>query len=223
MVVVKAKPKKALDTKKPSVIALGFDLSPASLSGCAQLWDGVLSELKGPAWFRLPWVKDTPHFEKLKYLAQAQDAVHYLTNELNAIVEIQHVYIGVEDLPPRAMNAQRYREQAELIGAFLGGLLRWGYPNVSLINSSTWQKLVADDLGKKANNEFKKDKWHVKNWAREVYGAPNWKDLVRNGKLGLIPKPKGSTAMPEQPDDRYDANAIMAVTWDNIPKGIIKR
>jgi hypothetical protein len=217
-VVIKAKPKKALSTKKNSVMALGFDLSPASLSGCARAWDAPMSKLTEPAWFRLPWEKGTPHIDKLRYLAQAQDAVHYLTNELGIIVELPYIYIGLEDLPPRMMQAKRYREQAELIGAFLGGLLRWGYPNVSLISTSTWRKLVADDL----EQPFKDlDKWHVKNWAKEVYDAPNWKDLIYNQKLGLIPKPKKSKAMPQQPDDRYDSTAIMAVTWDNIPEGVI--
>lgn len=220
--VIKAKPEfKKPHGKKPSVIALGFDLSPSSLSGCAQAWDGPMVEMLGPVWFRFPWEKGTPHFDKLKYLAQAHDAVYHLIAELNVIVDLPYVYIGVEDLPPRLHGSQRFREQAELIGAFLGGLLRWGYANVSLINARSWQALVANDLGMKANKDF--NKWHVKNWARETYDAPKWPDLIRTGKSGLIPKPKGSKAMPEQPDDRYDSTAIMTATWDAIPKGVIVR
>lgn len=211
---VKAKPKLKLGRKRRTVVALGFDLSLASVAGAAKMKDGPLDKMKGPVWVRHPWMKETPHFEKLKYLARGSDFVHILLNELNAIAELPEIYIGVEDLPPRVMNANRYREQAELLGAFVGSLLRYGYFNVQLVNVKQWQALVAGDIGVKVNKDF--DKWTVKNWAREVYDAPKWPDLIRSGKHGLIPKPKGSKAMPEQPDDRYDCTGIMDYVWDGI-------
>lgn len=210
----KAKPKvKFKPIKKPSPIAVGFDLSLASLAGSAKMFDATLNKMCGPVWTMTRWEKDVPHDERLRQVSKAHDFIHEIMYELNGgfIPDSANLHIGVEELPPRVMNAQRYREQAEIIGAFVGGLRRYGFQNVHRINIKQWQSLVAADLEIKLNDL---DKWKVKNWAREVYDAPKWKDLIRNGKLGLIPKPKSSVAMPEQPDDRYDATGIMDYTWE---------
>lgn len=216
---VKAKPRpKLLPPKKPpaSPLAVGIDLSPSSIAGAAKMFDATLGKMQGPVWNVTRWPKNTPDFEKMLFLSKGHEIIYDLIHQLGGIAAIEDIYIGVEEVPPRAMNAQRQREQALLIGCFVGSLLRYGY-QVHFVNNKKWQSVVAGDLDKKLNADW--DKWDIKNWAISTYDVPKWKDLIRNSKEGLIPKPKGSKAMPEQPDDRYDALGIMEYTWEAlIPK-----
>lgn len=212
--------KKAFKIKKPpekkySKVAIGFDISPSCIAGCVKARDNILGEILGPKWIIQRWPKDTPDFEKLKFCANAHDVVHDLLWKLPkgfVVRDLNDLHIAIEELPARVMQAKRYREQSAIIGAFVGGLLRWGYPNIHMVNPKQWQALTAADFDQKANKDW--DKWKVKEWAREIHDAPKWPDLIRNSKLGLIPKPKGSKAMPEQPDDRYDATGIMEWGWE---------
>lgn len=219
MPVTKAKPKpKLMAPKKPSAnpLAVGFDLSPSCIAGAAKMYDATLGKMQGPVWNITRWPKGTPDFEKMLFLAKGHEIVYDLIHKLGGIAAIEDIYIGVEEVPPRMMNAQRQREQAMLIGCFVGSLLRYGY-QVSFVNARSWQALVAADFDVKANKDF--TKFDVKKWAIETYDLPRLKDLIRNGKKGLIPKPKDSKAKPEQPDDRFDAVGIMDWVWSEvIPK-----
>lgn len=199
--------------RKKSPIAIGADLSLSSLALSAKMYDATLQKMRGPSWTITRWDKSVSLDEKLRQVAKAHDFIHEIMYELNhgIIPDSDCLFIGVEELPPRAMQAKRYREQAEIIGSFVGGLLRYGFTNVIRVNIKSWQALVAADM----DIELKElDKWVVKEWAKQVHDAPKWKDLIRNNKNGLIPKPKGSVAMPEQPDDRYDATGIMEWVWN---------
>lgn len=200
--------------RKPSPIGIGADLSLSSLALSAKMYDSTLRELKGPSWAITRWSKEVSLDEKLRQVAKGHDFIHEIMYELNhgIIPDSEVLFIGVEELPPRAMDARRYREQAEIIGAFVGGLLRYGFTNVIRVNIKSWQSLVAADMEVSLKDL---DKWIVKEWARQLHDAPKWKDLIRNNKQGLIPKPQGSKAMPEQPDDRYDATGIMEWVWEN--------
>jgi hypothetical protein len=215
----KAKPLAKLPGRVPSPIAIGIDLSPASLACSAKMYDGIIKTMRGPVWSITRWPKGTDHFEKLEFCARGYDVVLDILAPLGGFIkEIDDLHIGVEELPARVLNSNRAHQQAELIGAFVGSLLRYGWKNIYLIPVKSWQALVANDLEMKANKDF--DKWHVKEWAIEVYGAPKWKDLIRSGKLGLIPRPKTSKAMAEQPDDRYDATGIMDYVWEKAFKDL---
>lgn len=221
--MAKAKPAKLKVPKSnPSPIAIGIDLSLSSLALSAKMYDHVLAKMVGPAWHITRWQRGFSHDEKLAQVSKAHDFIHQVIYELNGgiIHSVEHLYIGVEELPPRQMNAQRYREQSEIIGSFVGGLKRYGFANVNRVNITKWQALVAADLDKKVTQI---DKWSVKNWAIEVYDAPKWTDLIYNSKQGLIPKPKGSKAMPAQPDDRYDSTGIMDWVWENYAGKILEK
>jgi hypothetical protein len=129
------------------------------------------------------------------------------------------------------------KQQAEISGAFLSGLVRWGYTNVSQMNSIRWRTMVAEELGitthhskwkspelARKYNTTPKDsgKFRAKQWAlgseegmtfAEDIGfddvIPDWPDIIKT-KNGNTPRPEGSTAKAIQPDDRYDA---LAVCW----------
>jgi hypothetical protein len=219
MTVTKAKPRPKLQPpKKPpaSPVAIGIDLSPSSLAGSAKMFDATLRQMTGPVFTLKRWPKGTPDFEKLLFLSKGHEIIYDLLHQLGGIAAIEDIFIGVEEVPP-VKNTSRIREQSMLVGCFVGSLLRYGY-NVQFVHNRSWQSLVAADMDVRlVKDEF--DKWTVKNWARTVFDdIPNWKDLIRNGKEGLIPKPKGSKAMPAQPDDRYDSLGIMTYVWDrHIP------
>lgn len=212
--VTKAKKTKLVVPKRTKVpVAIGFDLSLSSLAGCAKMYDPVLKELRGPVWLIDRWKKDVPFNDRLLTVSRAHIFVIELLSLLGGIVkEADDIHIAVEQPPLRIMNANRLAQQSMMFGSFVGGLLRYGYKNVFPANIMQWQEIVANDLGIKVNKDF--DKWTVKNWAIEVYGMEKWPDLIRNNKLGLIPKPQGSVAMPEQPDDRFDATGIMEYAWE---------
>jgi len=216
---VKEKPKSKVSTvfkyhknlvEASATVWMGFDISTYSIAGCAQSYDPITDKTFGPRWSITRWNKeDHSHWDKLKVLVSAYTFVHELQNLLGAggiVRRLENLHIGVEELPARMLNSRTYREQAELTGAFVGGLLKWGFPNVHSVNVASWRSLVAFDLDIPIKEV---DKFKTKEWAKEVYGAPNWPDLIRTNKKGLIPKPKGSNAKPSQSCDRYDATAIM--------------
>lgn len=198
--------------KYKGMAAIGFDLSLYSLTGCIKVDDRILGRVPDPSWISHRWEKGFPHNEKLKQLSKAHEFVLDLLYLSGAMIEHEHIYIGIEQFPiSKFSKGNRVREQCELIGSFMGGLLRYGYPNVTFVNPKSWQSLVAADLDKKLNEL---DKWDVKEWAIEVYDAPAWRDLTYHAKRGLIPRPKGSKAQSVQPDDRFDSTGVMEYVWD---------
>lgn len=200
--------------KIDSVIYIGFDISLSSIAGCAKADDFVLNDILGPAWSVTRWNKEVSHWEKLKQLSNAHEFIFQLENKLKSFTrELSDFHIGVEELPARVMNSARYREQAELNGAFIGGLLKYGYTKVYSVNVKSWQSMVAADLEMKASKQAGFDKFKVAEWVEEVYGK-KWKPLIRTSK-GLVPKPKESKAKAEQPDDRVDACGIMEWVYAN--------
>jgi hypothetical protein len=129
------------------------------------------------------------------------------------------------------------KQQAEISGSFLGGAVRWGYTNIAQMNSHQWRKTVADDLGitthhskwrspelaleyncKPADSgKFRAKQWALA-WKDGLLGwdvpvmfdseIPDWPDII-NSSDGNKPRPEGSVAKARQPDDRYDALAVM--------------
>jgi hypothetical protein len=130
------------------------------------------------------------------------------------------------------------KQQAEISGAFLGGAARWGYTNIAQMNSIQWRKTVATDLGitthhskwrspelaaryncaPKDSGKFRSKDWalgyfdgddctneDIGNFTEEI---PDWPDIIHS-KDGNKPRPEGSVAKAIQPDDRYDALAVM--------------
>lgn len=200
---------------RPTVVAVGWDISMSVFAGCAKMYDGVLNKMRGPVWYehRFDWEDDFN--TRMASAARAHEHILDLIGVLGgAIFDRDQIFIGVEEIPFGYMGkgaSKRIRQQCQIQGAFLSGICRWGW-NPWEVNVKNWRSVIADDFEMKQNKEF--DKWTVVEWVKEVYpDVPDWPDLISSAK-GLKPKPSTSTAKPQQPDDRYDSTGIMEWVWD---------
>ena len=213
----------------------GFDISLASIAGAAYAWDGTLKKFHGPVFVMKSWPPNTHYFEKLHDLVRAHEFIHDLQIEMKLVAEPDEIYIAVEEPFPvgmvKRLESQSIKQQAEFSGAFLGGLLRYGYQNIFQISWQNWAQKIASDLGISihwskwnytmpnknpfplAPSDKGSGKWRVKEWALKCSPwkkeIPDWDDLIQHNKRGKIPRPKESRARAAQPDDRYDALGIM--------------
>ena len=224
--VRKKHPKK--QQKSASWMACGFDLSPASISGAAFAYDDTLKKTLGPVMISKRWDKDEDWFVRMRALARSHDFIHDLQQEMKIIIEVEDVFIVYEEPFPvgmaNRMISNSMKQQAQLSGAFVAGLLRWGYFELYEMRSWDWRDLVAKELGittgfKKWNDpklagEFNcapKDvgKFRAKQWAlREWPHLPEFPDIIRHNKRGNISRPENSKAKGLQSDDRYEALAM---------------
>lgn len=259
---VRIKPvKKSVGKKARSEIAkpknygwmlAGFDLSYSSIAAAAISYDAILHKHKGPVFYMQRWSKEDEFFDRLKFVAKAQDIIFTLMGELKlGNMPLDKIYIAQEEPFPvtgkfvQSGNSNRLKQQAEMSGAFLGGLLRYGYENISQMHNQTWRGVVAKDLGTTTYYKKWKDpalcaiynckpndtgKFRSKQWALgeqyspfNVSKIPDWPDIIESSKLGKIPRPEGSVAKAVQPDDRYDALAIMRAEWLELRmQGVLK-
>lgn len=248
MVTVKKKVAKKIprprELRERGWMVAGFDVSMSSIAGAAIAYDKTLDKLKGPEFVIQRWTSEHHYYERLKALAKAHDFIHELQLKLGIELGLDEVFICQEEPWPFGMirggASNALKQQAEMSGAFLGGLVRYGFQNVAQINSMRWRKLVADDLGitthhtKWQSGELAQrfnctpknsGKFRTKEWALLDQGyafmhvfpkeIPDWPDLIPK-KEGRIPRPEGSVAKADQPDDRYDALAIMAVLYEEL-------
>lgn len=229
---------------------IGFDTSLSSLAGAAIGYDATLDRMKGPAFSMRRWGPDDDYFSRILMSANAHEMVHDMLADLGLILGNDEIWIAQEEpWPPHSSFVNRgislsLKQQAEISGAFLGGLVRWGYSNIFQVGNSSWRKLVADeitDAGIEAvtthHTKWKsaklaeiyncapKDsgKFRAHQWARHVFepwivqqgGAvvPEFPPMIHkkiDGRDHKVPRPENSKAKAFQPDDRYDALAIMA-------------
>ena len=219
-------------------MACGFDLSMASLAGAAFAYDGTLKNYTGPFFTMKSWPVNTHYFDKLHDCVNSDDLVHELQIQMKLVAELDEVYIAIEEPFPTGMvkrlESNAIKQQAEISGAFIAGLLKHGFKNVYQIPWYQWAQIVAADLSEwtgeditihhsKWNykiNPFElaphgkgSGKWRSKEWAQHLgeqrgYYIPDWTDLIHREKTGKIPRPEGSKARAVQPDDRYDALPI---------------
>lgn len=225
---------------------LGFDISMSSIAAAGIGYDATLKKLKGPDFIYLRWEKDDEYFDRLKEAANAHLLIDALLTEPGLILDLDEIFIAQEEPWPVGMvnrggMSSWLKQQAEISGAFLGGLVRWGYTNVSQINSVRWRKMVADDLGITTHhskwrspelalehNCAPKDsgKFRAKEWALDIglttmagsgfeNEIPDWPDIVHS-KDGNKPRPENSKAKAVQPDDRYDALAVMWTHYNEL-------
>jgi hypothetical protein len=217
---------------------MGFDLSMSSLAGAGIGYDETLKKFVGPEFVYLRWEKEDEYFDRLKEANHAELWVQAILDELGMILNLDEVFIAQEEPWPFGMirggASQFLKQQAEISGAFLSGLVRWGYTNVSQMNSIRWRQMVANELGITTHHSKWKSpelagqfncapkdsgKFRSKQWALANHGddgwkdafseeIPDWPDIVKT-KDGNTPRPEGSTAKALQPDDRYDALAVM--------------
>lgn len=227
----------------------GFDVSMSSMAGAALAYDSSCGKFRGPAFVMRRWSKEDHYFERLKMAAKSHELILDLCAELKVVMACNEIYIAQEEpFPPHSkfmMKGQSgfLKQQAEISGAFLGGLLRYGYDQIWQIHNTKWRKTVADQISEATGQDVTlhppkwndpklalqynckpKDtgKFRVKQWALDVYGdavvrpafdteieIPDWPDIIESGKFGKIPRPENSKAKAIQPDDRYDALAVM--------------
>lgn len=251
--IAKAKAKKKIpkpfSQRDHGWMICGFDTSMSSLAGAAISYDAITDKLKGPAFVMKRWSKEDDYFSRLKGAAQSHELVLDLQSALNVGMALHEVFIAQEEpFPPHGKfmsgGASGFlKQQAEISGAFLGGLLRYGYREIWQMHNTSWRKTIADMLsenGRDITTHHSKwkdpelaelynckpadtGKFRAKQWAAfDMFGIgpvlaqmgfgneiPDWPDIVESSKLGKIPRPEGSKAKAVQPDDRYDALAIM--------------
>jgi hypothetical protein len=221
------KKKRRQISTKASWMACGFDLSLSSLAGAAFAYDKTLDKVLGPVTLALRWERNTDYFSRMSSLVKAHDFIHDLQSQLRVIIEPEDVFIAVEEPFPvgmiKQLESNSVKQQSQLSGAFLGGLLRWGFTNIYEISNLWWRQVVAEELGISIHHTKWRDpkmtsvfhchpkdvgKFRAKQWVLEhhpEWGIPEWPDLINNKKLGLIPRPETSKAKGKQSDDRYEA------------------
>lgn len=176
----------------------------------------TLDKFSGPCFSSQRFPKDTHYFDRLKAAVKSVDRLWDLCAELKLpSMELDRIFIAVEEPFPLGMLGNKggkfqsgfLKQQSQMTGAFIAGLIRHGHVNVFEINNVSWRKVVADDLGI-TTHYSKWDKFKPKEWALENFNVPELPDLISHNKLGLIPRPDGSKAKAVQPDDIYDALGI---------------
>jgi hypothetical protein len=200
--------------KKVSNLVIGVDLSFHTVALAACGYDAVMRRVIGPSFLRLTSTPSTPYFEKMGAVTRPEELFFALQRALGSgTVELRNIHICIEEpFPMGLIHAKKFqssvlKQQCQISGAFLGGLLRYGYINIEEVNNSTWRKPIADSEGISLRDL---DKWAVKEWALKAFpGIPVLPDLIRRSE-GLIPRPENSKAKAVQPDDVYDAIGIMA-------------
>lgn len=207
-------------------VCCGFDLSLSSIAGCAFSYDKITKRDRGPNFTTWRWGKNTHYFDRITDCSRAHQWIEFLLTQLGVMVELDDVFIAVEEPFPLGMvgrmQSSALKQQAEISGAFLAGLLRYGYKNVFQIPANAWRQIVAAELGitiapQKYNyteNPYQyapsgkgSGKWRAKEYGLKL-GLEDWPDMISTAKLGKIPRPEMSKAKAVQPDDRYDAFAI---------------
>jgi len=233
-------------------VVAGFDTSLSSLAGAAIAYNQVTKKFKGPAFVIQRWSKEIPYLDRLGQATRSHELLLDLQAQLGISVRTDEVFIAQEEpFPPHGAfmkgGASGFlKQQAEISGAFVGGLMRYGFKEFWQMNNNTWRKTIADMLSENGRditthhskwkdpslcavyNCAPKDsgKFRSKQWAFDMFGAgpllaqlhfpeeiPNWPDIIESGKLGKIPRPEGSNAKAVQPDDRYDALAVMLTLY----------
>lgn len=225
MTKVVAKKKKGLKQPENPVawVAVGLDLSMSSLAGAATAFDKTLKKRVRPVARLILWERGTHYFERMTDIAKAHNFILDLIHDLGVRAELDEIHIAIEEPYPigmeKRLESNTLKQSAQMSGALMGGLLRYGYTNVYEIQANWWRQIVAKDLGitihhSKWNPGGKKDitgKFRPKQWVEEIHPKwdGNWIDHITHSKRGRIPRPVGSKAKPVQPDDRYQALAIM--------------
>lgn len=243
----KAKPRKKhrRPTRNQTWVACGFDVSMSSIAGAAVGYDNTLGAIRGPVFTITRWEKNFHYFDRLAQAAKAHDSVIELISLLKMTPEADEIFIAQEEPFPFGMVGKLQsgflKQQAEISGAFLGGLLRYGYHQVWQISANDWRQIIARDLGITIHHSKWRDsglasdfnckptdsgKFRSKQWATNGLGydraeaVPWWPDIIESSKLGKIPRPEGSKAKAIQPDDRYDALAIMQWMAEELERGL---
>jgi hypothetical protein len=206
------------DRHAKSWACLGLDVSMTSISVACEAYDSVLDKLLGPVTKSVRWERNVHYYERMVAASKAHNLILDAVTETGVVqMAADKVFIGIEEPWPMGIVKRAasgwLKQQAQIQGAVLGSLLRYGWQNIYEVNNQAWKNIVRADLEKKGI-----DKFDVKTWALALYeGLPDLPDLIESSK-GLIPRPAKSKAKAKQPDDIYDAVAIMS--WLEAERGV---
>src|SRR4051812_13890634 len=114
---------------KAEWVCIGGDISMSSISlgGIAKTIDGKV-RVEAHA---VRWQKGTDYFDRLKDAANAHDVVDGLMARLKVMVEPENVYFALEEPVSyghfKQGQSNSIKQQCQISGAFMGGLVKWGY------------------------------------------------------------------------------------------------
>jgi len=220
----------------------GFDTSSSSIAGAAIAYDKTLNKMRGPVFCSVRWSKNDHYFSRISSASKSASLVWDMQAEMNLSMRPDEVYIAQEEPWPIGMVgrgvSQGLKQQAEISGAFLGGLVRFNFDNIAQIHSIQWRTMIAHDLGITTHYTKWKDpalcaiynctpddtgKFRSKQWADMMFGdlIPEWPDIIKHS-TGSIPRPEGSKAKAFQPDDRYDALAICWAFCHELAQDVLR-
>jgi hypothetical protein len=204
--------------RKPteSWACFGCDVAMNCISIAGIGYSRTLDKYSGPVFSNMRFTKETHYYDRLKFAVKSVDQMWDLCARLSLpSISQGSIWMAVEEPFPFGMVGRKskfqsawIKQQTQMSGAFLAGMIRHGYTNVFEINNVQWRKVVADDLGI-TTHHTKWDKFKPKEWALENFkDVPDLPDLIAHSKRGLIPRPDGSRAKAVQPEDIYDALGI---------------
>jgi hypothetical protein len=235
----KVKPRAKGKRKKQARItwmACGFDVQLSNISGAAIAYDKTLDKFIGPVTMTKRWTKDDHYFTRLADCARSHEFVIDLMTSLKIVADLDEVFIAIEEAVSighfQRGVSQAMKQQTQISGALMGGLVRWGWQNVYEVNNVFWRQIVAADLEITTHYTKWSDpkmvkrfgctpknvgKFRAKEWVQDVHpewNIPEFPDIIAGG-----PKPKDSKAKPLQADDRYSSLAIMEWMRREITEG----
>jgi hypothetical protein len=215
-------PKPKADRHAKSWCVVGIDSSMSSIAMAGIAHDDTLKKMTKVKYTDIRWT-DADYFERIGDSARAHELVM-------AVVPIglplDRVFIFQEEpVPLGMMNSGRgarfqsgwIKQQCEISGALLGSLVKWGYKNIVQINNQQWKTVLRKEGV--TIHKMPEGKFDVKKWAIQAFGLPDFPDLVMGPDNKKIPRPtegKGARAKAVQPDDIYDAAAVMAYGIDFV-------
>jgi hypothetical protein len=228
---------KAVDRHARSWAAIGADTSMTSVAVVAIGYDAILDKIVGPKYADMRWMPEDDYFKRLGQAAKGYDLILDVLGGL--VIPTHRVYIAAEEPffygAVKRQQSGWLKQQAEVAGAFKGGLARYGYLNIYEINNSQWHAALRKDgvefeIAPKGSPEIDKklarerNKFLVKTWAIKAFGLPDLPDLVASKSGAKIPRPEsgyGAKAKAVQPNDIYDAAACCAWMQNEIESGAV--
>jgi hypothetical protein len=200
---------------------------------------------------------DRDYFERLRISSLSHDLMSELLVQLGVFLPLTDIFVAQEEpFPPHTSFTTRghgasLKQQAEISGAFLGGLIRWGYTNIIQVSNQHWRQIVAAEISEETGEDVtihhtkwrspklalrygcKPDdsgKFRAVQWTHDIFEP--W--IVQQGGKEIpecppmirkgsqkVPKPRDSKAKPFQPDDRYDALAM--AEWLRVDQELTNR
>lgn len=229
------RPRHSADRHADSWAAIGVDTSMSSVAVVGIGYDCVLDKIVGPEYVEIRWMPDDDYFKRLGDAVKGYDLILDVIGGL--VIPTNRVYVAIEEPfyygAIKGGQSSYLKQQAEVAGAFKGGLARYGYLNIYEINNSQWHAALRKDgiefaVAPRGSSQAEKtaareaNKFKVKDWAINAFGLPNLPDLVKSKSGAKIPRPEsgfGANAKAVQPNDIYDAAACCAWMQNEIESG----